>query len=66
MPAHARAVEAFGDIDVLVANAGIAHYLNFQSCRSTSERMTSVNWLGTVYTVQAALPGMSSAAAATS
>ena len=54
-----RAVEGFGTIDVLVANAGIAHYLPFAEMPpELIDRLTAVNWLGTAYTVQAALPGM--------
>jgi short-subunit dehydrogenase len=54
-----RAIEGFGQVDVLVANAGIAHYLPFAEMPpELIERLTSVNWLGTAYTVQAALPGM--------
>jgi short-subunit dehydrogenase len=53
------AIEGFGEVDVLVANAGIAHYLPFAEMPpELIERLTSVNWLGTAYTVQAALPGM--------
>jgi short-subunit dehydrogenase len=53
------ALEEFGEIDVVVANAGVAHYGRFDELeREAAERMTRVNWLGTVYTVQAALPGM--------
>src|SRR4051794_19333971 len=55
----ARAIEAFGDIDVLVANAGVARYLDFKDLPlDEAERMTTVNWLGTLYTVQPALPRM--------
>jgi short-subunit dehydrogenase len=55
----AAAVEAFGDIDVLVANAGVARYLNFSELPlDEAERMTNINWLGTLYTVQPALPRM--------
>jgi short-subunit dehydrogenase len=55
----AGAVEQFGEIDVLVANAGIAHYMPFHDVPlEKAEQMTSVNWLGTLYTVKAALPGM--------
>ena len=55
----AAAVEAFGDIDVVVANAGVARYLNFSELPlDEAERMTSVNWLGTLYTVQPALRRM--------
>ena len=55
----ARAVDAFGPIDVVVANAGVARYLDFPELPlDEAERMTSVNWLGTLYTVQPALAGM--------
>jgi short-subunit dehydrogenase len=55
----ASAVEAFGDIDVLVANAGVARYLNFTDLPlEEAERMTQVNWLGTLYTVKPALRRM--------
>jgi short-subunit dehydrogenase len=53
------ALEDFGPIDVLVANAGIAHYLPFAEMPlETVDELTRVNWLGTVYSVKAALPGM--------
>jgi short-subunit dehydrogenase len=50
-------VAASGGLDLLVANAGIAHYqpISDQSLEKI-ENMTNVNWLGTVYTVTAALP----------
>jgi short-subunit dehydrogenase len=55
----AACVEAFGHVDVVVANAGVARYLSFQDLPlDEAERMTSVNWLGTLYTVQPALAGM--------
>jgi short-subunit dehydrogenase len=55
----AAAVEAFGDINVVVANAGVARYLDFAELPlEEAERMTNVNWLGTLYTVQPALEGM--------
>jgi short-subunit dehydrogenase len=55
----ARALAAVGDVDVLVANAGIAHYLPVAEMPpELVDELTRVNWLGTVNTVQAALPGM--------
>jgi len=57
----ATAIEEFaaaaGGLDLLVANAGIAYYepIVTQSLDKI-EQMTEVNWLGTVYTVKAALP----------
>ena len=55
----ARAVEEFGELDVLVSNAGIAHYIPFRDMSlETVDQLTTVNWLGTVHTVKAALPGM--------
>jgi short-subunit dehydrogenase len=57
--ALARAFEDFGRIDVLVCNAGIAHYLPVAEMPlETAEELTRVNWLGTVYSVKAALSGM--------
>jgi short-subunit dehydrogenase len=54
-----RALEDLGPIDVLVANAGIAHYLPFAEMPlETVDELTRVNWLGTAYSVRAALPGM--------
>jgi short-subunit dehydrogenase len=53
------AVAAFGEIDVVVANAGVARYLDFAELPlDEAERMTNVNWLGTLYTVQPALERM--------
>lgn len=56
-----RAVAEFigraGGLDLVVANAGIASYGPFREQDvETAERMTRVNWLGTVYLVAAALP----------
>jgi short-subunit dehydrogenase len=50
-------VAAAGGIELLIVNAGIAHYepVSTQDVEKI-ERMTEVNWLGTVYTVTAALP----------
>jgi len=57
--AIARAVEEFGDVDVVVANAGITHYRPFaQLPLDEARHMNDVNWLGTIYTVWSALPRM--------
>jgi short-subunit dehydrogenase len=50
-------VEQAGGIDLVIANAGLTHYelVRDQSVEHIEE-MTRVNWLGTVYTVKAALP----------
>jgi short-subunit dehydrogenase len=51
-----RFVAEAGGLDLVVANAGIAHYGPFLAQDvSLVEDMTRVNWLGTVYTVRAAL-----------
>lgn len=53
------ALDSFGHVDVLVANAGVAHYGPFASADpAAAEQMTRVNWLGTVNAVRAALPRM--------
>jgi short-subunit dehydrogenase len=55
----AAAIAAFGDVDVLVANAGITHYRPFAELPLEEARqMNDVNWLGTIHTVKAALPRM--------
>lgn len=54
-----KTIEIFGDIDVLINNAGIA--LNKMFCDTTDEdwnRILSVNLLGAVYTSRAVLPAM--------
>jgi short-subunit dehydrogenase len=54
--AVARFAERAGGLDLAVANAGIAHYGPFaEQDVARAEAMTRVNWLGTVYTVEAAL-----------
>jgi short-subunit dehydrogenase len=54
-----RAISEFGEVDVLVANAGITHYRPFAELPLDEARqMNDVNWLGTIHTVSAALPGM--------
>lgn len=55
----AEVVERFGRCDVAVANAGIAHYGRFDSLDlGLAERMTRINWLGTLNLAGAVLPGM--------
>lgn len=61
--AHAvqSAVDRFaaeaGALDLVVANAGITHYRPVaEQPLAEIEEMTRVNWLGTVYTIHAALP----------
>ena len=55
----AGVVARFGEVDILVANAGVADYAPFVEMELEDvERMTKVNWLGTVYAVHAALPRM--------
>jgi short-subunit dehydrogenase len=54
-----KALDEFGHVDVVVANAGIAQYGPFRDMDLDDvERMTRINWLGTVNTVAALLPGM--------
>lgn len=58
-----RVVDRFakraGGIEVVVANAGIAHYAPFAEQElGDAEEMVRVNVLGTIYTVHAALPHM--------
>jgi short-subunit dehydrogenase len=50
-------VAAAGSLELVVANAGIAHYGPLRTMPVEEiEQMTRVNWLGTVYLVKAALP----------
>lgn len=60
-PAVRVAVERFvqdsGGLELVVANAGVAHYGPFRDqSMDAVRRMTAVNWLGTVNLVAAALP----------
>jgi short-subunit dehydrogenase len=51
--------EEAGGLELVVANAGVASYGPFREMDlETVERMTRINWLGTVYTVHAALPNL--------
>lgn len=53
------ALNRFGDCDVLIANAGVANYGRFiDATLEELDQMTRVNWLGCIYTIRAALPGM--------
>lgn len=55
----AAAVERFGRVDVVVANAGVAHYQDFSELSpERAAQMTDVNWTGTLLTVRSVLPGM--------
>jgi short-subunit dehydrogenase len=55
----AAAVAELGAVDVVVANAGVADYGPWLDLDPELEdRMTRINWLGTLYTVRAALPQM--------
>jgi len=57
--AIAAAAADFGRVDVVVANAGIAHYGPWLELDPERERqMTDVNWTGTLNTLRATLPGM--------
>jgi short-subunit dehydrogenase len=52
-----RFVAQAGGLDLLVANAGVTHYEAFNDQPADHvRRMTEINWLGTVWTVQAGLP----------
>jgi short-subunit dehydrogenase len=54
-----RFVEEAGGLEVVVANAGIAHYGPFRDQPiERAEEMVRINLLGTMYTVDAALPAM--------
>jgi len=53
----ARAVEQFGSLDCVVANAGVGAYGPFLEMDNAHvEEMVDVNLKGTIYTAQAALP----------
>jgi short-subunit dehydrogenase len=54
----AKAVEAFGGVDVLVNNAGISMWARFEEITDLSvfDRLMRVNYLGAVYCTHYALP----------
>ena len=55
----ARAIENFGDVDILICNAGISHFALFQDTAAEDwEDVFGVNFFGTVNAVNAALPSM--------
>lgn len=57
--AIAAAAAHFGRVDVVVANAGIAHYGPWLELDERLERaMVDVNWTGTLNTLRATLPAM--------
>jgi short-subunit dehydrogenase len=52
-----RFVASAGGLDLLIANAGVAHYANFaDQPLDTKLRMSQVNWHGTLHTVHFGLP----------
>ena len=54
-----RFVATAGGLDLLIANAGVAHYANFaDQTLDTKLRMSQVNWHGTLHTVHFGLPHM--------
>jgi NAD(P)-dependent dehydrogenase (short-subunit alcohol dehydrogenase family) len=55
-----RTAEAFGDVDVLVANAGVSMHARFDAIEdfSTFERLFRINALGTVWCVRHAYPAL--------
>ena len=57
--AFERFVAETGGLELAIANAGVAHYGRFEDQDPTvHERMTRINWLGTVHTARAALPAL--------
>lgn len=63
MKAVNAAIEAFGRLDVVYANAGIAGYTPLGSTELAAfEEVLRVNVTGTFFTVQAALPHLKAGA----
>lgn len=57
--AFQKAVETFGDIEILVNNAGVAESAPFdKTSPKLFEHLLNVNLMGTVHCTQAVLPGM--------
>jgi 3-oxoacyl-[acyl-carrier protein] reductase len=57
--AFERFVAETGGLELAIANAGVAHYGRFEDQDpAVLERMTRINWLGTVHTARAALPAL--------
>ena len=53
----ARAVEAFGTVDIMICNAGFGYYGTVeQTPAATMQRMLDVNFMGTFHAAHAALP----------
>ncbi|CAN5846329.1 SDR family NAD(P)-dependent oxidoreductase [soil metagenome] len=58
-PTFEKAVEAFGDVHILINNAGIAESAPFEKTDAELfQRLLNVNLMGTVHCTQAVLPGM--------
>ena len=55
-----RAVAAFGDIDILVANAGVSMHAPFEAIEdfTTFERLFRINAMGTIWCVRHAYPSL--------
>jgi short-subunit dehydrogenase len=55
-----RTAETFGDVDILVANAGVSMHARFDAIEdfSTFERLFRINALGTVWCVRHAYPAL--------
>lgn len=59
----ARTVEAYGQVDMLINNAGISMWARFEEVTDLSvfERLMRVNYLGSVYCTRHALPHLKTA-----
>lgn len=55
----AKTIEAFGQIDVLIANAGVGHFASIESLELEQWQQTiDVNLTGVFYSVKAAIPAI--------